>query len=244
MPRLPVAAHESAWWRTAADALLKLARTLEDQGRIDSAWDALNCSRRLSLNELGQAELDNRAVVVTAEVDTKLAGWRRQAASAALTRTDTKKSYSVDDVALAQWMLDEESTSKYIRLKIAGRRLLIAALLLALTITGLWTATALGWFGGIEVNSTSFVLHDGGLFGGVLLLGKFGAMLSLALWTSRTPVPLKAASMTWLRRSSPLPWPASRSVPARRCSRLPPRRRPEWRGCPLALPRGHPGRLQ
>lgn len=180
MPRRPVAAHESAWWRPAADELLELARTLEDQGRIDSAWDALNCSRRLSLHELGQVELNSRAVVVKAEVDTKLHGWRREAASAALTRTDTT-SYSPDDVALAQRMLDEESTNKYIRLKIAGRRLLIAALLLALTIIGLWTATALGWFGGIEVNSNSFVLHDGGLFGGVLLLGVFGAMLSLAL---------------------------------------------------------------
>lgn len=91
-------------------------------------------------------------------------------------------------------MLDEESTNKYIRLKIGGR-LLIAALLLALTIIGLWNATALGWFGGIDVNSNSFVLHDGGLFGGVLLLGVFGAMLSLAL-DSRTPMPRKAGSMT------------------------------------------------
>ncbi len=179
-PRQPTAAHESAWWRTAADALLELARTLESQGRIDSAWDALNSSRRLSLNELGPAALKDRAVVVKAEVDNKLAGWRREAASAVLIGTDTT-SYTVDDVSLAQQMLDEESTNKYVKLKIAGRRLLIAALLLALTITGLWSATALGWFGGIEVNSTSFVLHDGGLFGGVLLLGVFGAMLSLAL---------------------------------------------------------------
>jgi 8-oxo-dGTP pyrophosphatase MutT (NUDIX family) len=181
MPRRPAVAHESAWWRPAAVALLELARNLEDEGRIDSAWDALNSSRRLSLNELGQAELNSRAAVVQAEVDTKLGGWRRQAASAALFRTDTTQPYSVADVALAQRMLDEESTNKYIRLKIAGRRLLIAALLLALTIIGLWTATALGWFELIEVDSSSFVLHDGGLFGGVLLLGVFGAMLSLAL---------------------------------------------------------------
>ena len=180
MPRRPAAPHESGWWRTAADALLDLARTLEGQGRIDSAWDALNSSRRLSLNELSQAALNDRAVVIKAEVDIKLDGWRRAAACAALTGTDTTP-YTVDDVALAQQMLDEESTNKYIRLKIAGRRLLIAALLLALTIAGLWTATAIGWFGGIKVNSASFVLHDAGLFGGVLLLGVFGAMLSLAL---------------------------------------------------------------
>jgi 8-oxo-dGTP pyrophosphatase MutT (NUDIX family) len=181
MPR-PVAVHESAWWRPAADEMLELARTLED---IDSAWDALNCSRRLSLHELGPTELDSRAMVVKAEVDTKLQGWRKDAASAALTRAGTT-SYGVAEVALAQQMLDEESTNKYIKLKIAGRRLLIGALLLALTIIGLWIATALGWFRGIEVDSSAFVLHDGGLFGGVLLLGVFGAMLSLALDLSHT----------------------------------------------------------
>ena len=179
-PRLPVAAHEAAWWRPAADELLELARTLMNHGRIDSAWDALNSSRRLSLRELEQVELDSRAAAVKAEVDTKLHTWRKEAASAALNRSGTA-SYRPDEVALAQQMLDEESTNKYIKLKIAGRRLLIAALLLTLTIGGLWSATALGWFGGIEVTSDSFVLHDAGLFGGVLLLGVFGAMLSLAL---------------------------------------------------------------
>ena len=179
-PRLPVAVHEAAWWRAAADELLELARTLMNHGRIDSAWDALNSSRRLSLRELDQVELDSRAAVVKAEVDTKLHSWRKEAACAALNRSNTA-SYRPDEVSLAQQMLDEESTNKYVKLKIAGRRLLIAALLLTLTIAGLWSATALGWFGGIEVTSDSFVLHDAGLFGGVLLLGVFGAMLSLAL---------------------------------------------------------------
>jgi hypothetical protein len=160
--------------------LLGLAQTLADEGRIDSAWDALNGSRRLALHELGQVELDSRATVVKAEVDGKLQGWRREAASAALARAGTPSS-GPDEVGLAQQMLDEESTNKYVRLKIAGRRLLIAALLLAFTIIGLWVATVLGWFEGIEVDSSPFVLHDGGLFGGVLLLGVFGAMLSLAL---------------------------------------------------------------
>ena len=179
-PRRPVATHESAWWRPAADELLALARTLQSQGRIDSAWDALHWSQRITLHELGQAELNSRALVVKAEVDSKLHGWRKEAASAALTGADPA-AYRPDEVALAQRMLDEESTNKYLKLKIAGRRLLIAALLLTVTIIGLWAATAMDWFAGIEVGSDSFVLHDGGLFGGVLLLGVFGAMLSLAL---------------------------------------------------------------
>jgi len=179
-PRRAAAADESAWWRPATDELLELARTLQGQGRIDMAWDALNGSRRLSLHELDQAELDSRALVVKAEVDTKLNGWRKEAAAAALIRTGPT-SYRPEEIALAQQMLDESSTNKYLRLKIAGRRLVLAALLLALTIVGLWAATALGWFDGIGVDTGSFVLHDGGLFGGVLLLGIFGAMLSLAL---------------------------------------------------------------
>ena len=176
----------STWWRPAADELLDLARMLKQRRRIDSAWDALNSSRRLSLHEMSQAELASRAEMLRAEVDTKLHGWRKVAACAALDRA-AQTSNEPDEVALAQQMLDEENTNKYIKLKIAGRRLLIAAVLLALTIIGLWVATALGWFAGIAVDSSStFVLHDGGLFGGVLLLGIFGAMLSLALDLSHT----------------------------------------------------------
>jgi 8-oxo-dGTP pyrophosphatase MutT (NUDIX family) len=180
-PRTPGEVYESTWWRPAADSLLELARALRDRGGIDSAWDALNASKRLSLHELSQAELTSHAEVLKAEVESKLRGWRKAAACAALSRAD-EASYGPEEVACAQRMLDEESTNKYIKLKIAGRRLLIAAVMLAFTIIGLWVATGLGWFAGITIDSEStFVLHDGGLFGGVLLLGIFGAMLSLAL---------------------------------------------------------------
>jgi 8-oxo-dGTP pyrophosphatase MutT (NUDIX family) len=182
-PRPPDLTPESTWWRPAADELIDLARMLKERRRIDSAWDALNSSRRLSLHEMTQAELASRAETLKAEVENKLKGWRKVAAGAALKRAE-QASVGPEEVAIAQQMLDEENTNKYIKLKIAGRRLLIAAVLLALTIIGLWVATGLGWFAGIAVESSSsatFVLHDGGLFGGVLLLGIFGAMLSLAL---------------------------------------------------------------
>ena len=180
IPRPVAAAAGPTWWRSAVDELLRLARSLGRAGRIDSAWDAFNSARRLSLNELDADALDSHVAVVRAEVDSKLEGWRKEAAAAALT-PDGNTPYAPEQVAVAQQMLDEESTNKYIKLKIAGRRLLVASLLLALTIIGLWVATGLGWFGGIDVDSSWFVLHDPGVFGGVLLLGVFGSMLSLAM---------------------------------------------------------------
>jgi hypothetical protein len=122
------------------------------------------------------------AVVVEAEVDAKLHGWRKEAATGALADRTT----TVEEVIEAQRMLDETSTNTYVKLKMAGRRLLVAALLLALTILCLWLATAVGWFDSISVQTGTFVLHNGELFGGVLLLGIFGAMLSLALDLSRS----------------------------------------------------------
>ncbi len=179
IPR-PVGEDAAAWWRPAVDGLLRLARSLAQAGRIDSAWDAFNSARRLSLNELDSGSLETRLTAVRAEADSKLSGWRKEAASAAITRAASAP-FAPEQVAVAQQMLDEESTNKYLKLKIAGRRLMIAALLLAATIAGLWAATGLGWFDGIDVQTSSFVLHDAGLFGGVLLLGVFGAMLSLAM---------------------------------------------------------------
>jgi 8-oxo-dGTP pyrophosphatase MutT (NUDIX family) len=204
-PRIPGGVHESPWWRPAADSLLELARVLMERGAIDSAWDALNASKRLSLHELSQGELTSHAEVLKAEVESKLRDWRKAAASAALSRGD-ETPYGPDEVACAQRMLDEESTNKYIKLKIAGRRLVIAAVLLALTILGLWVATALGWFAGLTIDSEStFVLHDGGLFGGVLLLGIFGAMLSLALDLSHTsPTQSRIYDLTTTQIAAPL----------------------------------------
>jgi 8-oxo-dGTP pyrophosphatase MutT (NUDIX family) len=182
MPRVASPADHPAWWRPAADELLGLARTLATQGRIDPAWDALNLSRRLSLRELGAKDLATTAVVVEAEVGAKLHGWRKEAATGAL----STRPCTVEEVIEAQRMLDETSTNSYVKLKMAGRRLLVAALLLALTILCLWLATAAGWFDNISVQTGTFVLHNGELFGGVLLLGIFGAMLSLALDLSRS----------------------------------------------------------
>lgn len=204
-PREPASAVDATWWRPAADSLLELARVLRYHGRIDAAWDALNASKRLSLHELTQVELASRAAVLRAEVESKLDGWRKAAALAVLSPADAA-SYGPDDVASAQRMLDEDNTNRYLKLKIAGRRLLIAAVLLALTILGLWAATALGWFGGIAVDSDStFVLHDGGLFGGVLLLGIFGAMLSLALDLSRSsPTQSRIYDLTTTQIAAPV----------------------------------------
>lgn len=109
-PRTPGDEYESTWWRPAADSLLELARALRDRGGIDSAWDALNASKRLSLHELSEAGLTSHAEVLKAEVESKLRGWRKVAAGAALSRADEASS-GPGEVACAQRVLDADSSS-------------------------------------------------------------------------------------------------------------------------------------
>ena len=173
----------SLWWRLAADNLLRAARSSASKRRVDAAWDELHSAQRLSLYELDDSELAARAQVLRAEAESKLDGWRRTAALAAL---DRPASWPPRSLVAAQEVLDQQSTNLYVKLRLASHRIIAAAVLLTITIGLLWLATALGAFTGIEVDGP-FVLHDAGLFAGVLLLGMFGAMLSLSLDSSTGP---------------------------------------------------------
>jgi hypothetical protein len=170
------------WWRGPADDLLALARMLASQGRIDAAWDALHSSQRLSLYELDDCELALHVHSLRAEVETKLTGWRRTAAIEALGAPAERRLRSL---VQAQEILDQHNNNVYLKLRFAGGRIVTAAVLLTATILLLWVATYLDAFSRVPV-AGPFVLHDPGLFAGVLLLGMFGAMLSLALDLSRT----------------------------------------------------------
>ena len=172
----------SRWWRGPADDLLALARMLASQGRIDAAWDALHSSQRLSLYELDDCELTLQVHTLRAEVETKLAGWRRTAALEALR---APAAWRLRSLVQAQEILDQHNNNVYLKLRFAGRRIVTAAVLLTATILLLWLATYLDAFSRVAV-AGPFVLHDPGLFAGVLLLGIFGAMLSLALDLSKT----------------------------------------------------------
>jgi hypothetical protein len=152
------------------------------QGRIDAAWDALHSSQRLSLYELDDCEVTLQVHTLRAEVETKLAGWRKTAAIEALR---APAAWRLRSLAQAQEILDQHNNNVYLKLRLAGRRIVTAAVLLTATILLLWLATYLDAFRRVAVDGP-FVLHDPGLFAGVLLLGMFGAMLSLALDLSRT----------------------------------------------------------
>jgi hypothetical protein len=133
------------------------------------------------LHELDDLEVIAEAEKLRAEVLEKLIGWRQKAAIQALDQLPTSPaSY----LAQAQKLLDDHTTNVYIKLRFAGRRLLTAATLLVFTIVGLWFGVYRGWFRDPTGGSGPPVLNDPGLFGGVLLLGFFGAMLSLALGLS------------------------------------------------------------
>lgn len=169
------------WWRTPADNLLTLAQENAAEGKVNAAWEALNISQRLTLNEFNVREIQARTEVLRAEVPSKLTGWRREAAIAALTGEAT---WPPTGLQTAQELLDQHTSNVYLKLELAGRRIFIAAMMLVLTILGLLLATARQWFGVADTTSKHFVLQDPGLFGGVLLLGIFGSMLSLALDTA------------------------------------------------------------
>jgi 8-oxo-dGTP pyrophosphatase MutT (NUDIX family)/uncharacterized membrane protein YiaA len=168
---------DSRWWRTPADELLSLARARAAARRVDAAWDALHASQRFSLYELENDELTARAKALNAEVDSKLEGWRKSGALAALART---AGWPPRQLIAAQQIFDEHTTNVYVRLRMASHRIILAAILLALTILGLWLPIALGAF-----STGPMVLRDAGLYWGVMLLGMFGAMLSLSLDSSK-----------------------------------------------------------
>lgn len=169
--------RNSCWWRAPADELLSLARARAAARRIDAAWDALHASQRFSLYELDDAELKARARALRAEVESKLDGWRKFAALKAL---DSRHGWPPRELTAAQQIFDEHTTNVYVRLRLASHRIIFAAILLTFTILSLWLAVALGAF-----TDGPEVLRNGGAYGGVMLLGMFGAMLSLSLDSSK-----------------------------------------------------------
>lgn len=170
----------SRWWRGPASDLLLLARSYHSQGRVDAGWDALHSSKRFSYYELRDDELATRARVLSSEVESKLTGWRLKAARRSL---GPKMTWPPRSLIAAQDVLDGHSTNVYLKLRMASRRITIAAVLLILTVFLLGVAIFSGAFKQLGVQEP-FVLQDGGLFLGVLVLGTFGAMLSLSMDTA------------------------------------------------------------
>ena len=167
----------SLWWRPVADELLELARGNAAQHRVDAAWEALHASQALSMYDLDDDELAVRHGTLWTEVEAELTGWSREAALHALS---ARGLWPPRSLLTAQELLNRHDSHVRHGLRVAGRRIATAAALLVATVLALWLATGLGAFAGVPVNGP-FVLHDGGLFAGVLLLGAFGALLSMAL---------------------------------------------------------------
>ncbi|GAB3077790.1 hypothetical protein GCM10027053_47730 [Intrasporangium mesophilum] len=208
------AEQRSQWWRGPAACLVQLARDHAAHARIDAARDALHNAKRLSLYELNDQELDVAARTLRAEIENKLMGWRQEAALKAL-----ESVYPASDATQpsmppwpphalthAQELLDEYDRNVYVKLRVAGRRLLTAATLLLLTILGLWVAVRWNAFGlSTTPSGGSFVLNDSKLFLGVLLLGVFGAMLSLALDLAKSrPTESRIYELTTARIAVPV----------------------------------------
>lgn len=201
LPRSCSSERASRWWRGPARRLLDVAKDYARQRRIDSAWDALHSSQRLTLYDLEDKEIAARAATLRAEVGAKLDGWRKTAALEALSAPAV---WPPTSLITAQEILDQHSTNVYLKLTLAGHRIATAAVLLALATTLLTVAAFLGWFAAIPV-SGPFVLHEPFLFLGMLSLGIFGAMLSLTLdFSNGSPAGNRIYDFTTTRLAVPL----------------------------------------
>jgi 8-oxo-dGTP pyrophosphatase MutT (NUDIX family) len=174
-----VPAGRASAWRPTVDGLLERAHELGAARRIDAAWEALHSAQRLSLNELSTEECSDKAVARRTEVDRKLRGWRLDAAKALLGADASE--VSAVRLGEATRLLNEESANTYLKLRLGGLGLKIAASLLTVILVLLGVAVGLDSFDGLVVDDEAFVLTDAGLFFGSVILGAFGAMLSLAL---------------------------------------------------------------
>jgi hypothetical protein len=185
-------------WRVVAEEQLARARTAAHDRRIDDAWDFLHSSRRQALNALSLAEVRNVVVVLQQEAAEKLVGWRRAAAAAviatarkALAETTTGSDEQLDRppgavysaLIKGQQLLDENSHNAYLRLRLVGQRLVLAATLLAATLIGLGAVVAIDALG--DQFGSVTVLHEIGTYLTVALLGALGALLSFSLGTLR-----------------------------------------------------------
>ena len=175
--RSPAPEQDATAWRSAADRLVLLAETYARSRRVDAAWEALHSAQRLTINDLTAEEIQSRAAARHSEVASKLTGWRRDAAMNLL----TEKTVTAPSLVEATRLLDEQSANVYLKLRLTRVAVPLAAGLLVLILALLVLAVQFGWFAGLRDTAEPFVLTDLGLLGGTMVLGAFGAMLSLAL---------------------------------------------------------------
>ncbi|MDR7251238.1 8-oxo-dGTP pyrophosphatase MutT (NUDIX family) [Nocardioides sp. BE266] len=181
----------AAAWRAPGDRLLELSKQLAMKEDIDAAWETLHASKRLALLDLSDDEVQTVAASRRLEADKKLTGWRRQAvtdllpkASAQPATTPTTPTVSRESLIEAIRLMDEESANVYLKLRMGGVALPIAAGLLSVILALLIVAVWNGWFASLEGERADFVLTDRGLLGGAMVLGAFGSMLSITLDTN------------------------------------------------------------
>jgi len=195
-------------WHCVADEHLAAARKAADQRRLDDGWDFLHSAQRQAVYAFTRPEIEGAVAVLEKECPVKLVGWRRDAAAAnlaqvraalATTARERQPGSSapaeplpgrVPDAAYAalisaKRVLDENSHNTYLRLRLAGQRLLLAAGLMAALLVGLGrlvAADALGSSGFATVT----VLHDVGTYWVIASLGVLGALLSFSIGTFRS----------------------------------------------------------
>lgn len=144
----------------------------------NGGWDALNAARRVAFGkfEHDDAARANLSIVMRAEVDNKLVGWRKDAALRLLP-VDPPMAPNVDALRRAQAQLDENSANVFRRIDIFGSVLTFVLVGLVVVLAGLLLAVQQDWLP--ELEGTALETVTG--MAAVMLLGALGSFLSVAL---------------------------------------------------------------
>lgn len=161
--------------RARAEVLLAEAGACAAAHRVDDGWAYLNAADRATMARHDDASLAVMADTLQVEAAAKLTGWRSEAAVLGLSDLDRSDRASlVPRLAAVQKLLDDDSQNTYMRLRMLGRRVVVATSLLALAMVALTVLV-------VVAPAASGVLGDVSWYAQVVVLGALGAMLSAAI---------------------------------------------------------------
>lgn len=175
---------DRALWFDPLHRALNEAETLAERGELNACWGLVHLAERLALHA-GEFRPEQRLGVcarLRREAQDKLSGWRLQTVLEILPEKPTTASPpSLAALVQAQRLLHDHFDTTYYKIQVLARRLRLLTRLLLFWLLLLWGKTWL-WpepEPGAQDEASIQVLRDPLRFLVVMLLGTFGALVSL-----------------------------------------------------------------
>ncbi|MEX2467784.1 MAG: hypothetical protein WD995_12810 [Gemmatimonadota bacterium] len=163
----------------ASAALLMAKRSLSDardafgDGKEQVAWAHCHQAFRFVLQALSPVTREARRQALRREAGEKLTNWRRDAV---LDILDAEGEVEPENLALAQFLLDQHFANVYFKLNAAAVQFGGLRWVLIPTVLGLFGISFL-----LDASASDSFLHDPGTLAVVILAGGIGALLSSVL---------------------------------------------------------------